>query len=291
MPPNHKAIHACDALASAPVYSDRPRKIKGAACRHCNSRDPLNAREIDLKNQFAPTKGWLIAATALALLAGCGNKNSDSPPAGAPAAAAAPTGPELPESKAETYAASLNDGIFWCFDKARAKLGDAMKFQEIVSYYEKPDTLNKGPTVRIGNRAEVPAGSLTTCHVDYQDPQNKLKMLRLDMNVHSGEWNAPEALEINVIGNADSFKLEDHLVPASIFKPEALQKQFDALKPRLEARFSVYQNDAVRFEAQGPQKAVMNVNFYGRLKTNDLISNVSVGVPADGASVDLRNLK
>jgi hypothetical protein len=211
------------------------------------------------------TTGILLAITltAISALTAC-SKSEDSDP--------------MSKNKVAKY--FLSDGAFVCLDKAKEKLGADAKLLSMFSTFASPADFNK-------NNEYLPTalGSLSNCYVDYQNPENPNKVLRLNMNVQTGKFLAPEAQELHVSIHAkdlSKFSLSEGVVPMSIFDIKALQTQTEAQTAFLTPSFSNHHIQMVIAKSYADGSAEAKVNFMGRLKTNDLIAERNMVAKPDG---------
>src|SRR5690606_5335879 len=132
----------------------------------------------------------LVAALALAA---CGGKQDAD--ANADAAAAAADADAGAAGVAPAFATpTLADGPDVCFRAIAEHLGADVKVSEISSRFDAD-------------------GTLQSCTVDYQNPDDARKLVGVRMDTASGTFSEPHDIELTVTGNAADFRLEDYLIP------------------------------------------------------------------------------
>ena len=188
------------------------------------------------------------------------------------------------QDEVANYKYSLNDGATICLRQVQARLGAGAMVGEILSNFEKPETLTGLPVYG----ARPKPGTLSGCRADYQDPANPQKMLRLEMNAKTGEFSAPKPLEIKVLGGDDAakFDLNKHVSPIKKWNLDAVEKLISAQNGAAEKAFSIYQIDSTSLKMDPFQgRFEIRASFAGRLKGNDLLQDKGVSVLADGTKV------
>ncbi|MDR0184096.1 hypothetical protein [Lysobacter arvi] len=225
----------------------------------------------------------VLAFTILGLLAGCSNTDDAATSAPTDEAAPAADGSDeeaAAEEEVERYAYSVDkDGIDICFRKIREKLGPDARVNEIQSYFS--------AGTQVDPDADEPKGTLTTCAVDYQNPDDARKLLSVRMDVHSGEFGKPRPVELHVTGNKQSFKLDDYVIALGKIDTAPLQAFMDSQKSALDKVYSVYAWDDIRLQAPGTfsDKHRLRVRLTGRFKSNDLENTGDATLAIDGKTV------
>jgi hypothetical protein len=186
------------------------------------------------------------------------------------------------DAKPSKYLVSDNPMI--CLLKAKEKLGANSKILGMSSRYVLPANLvvHKNPFLK-------PAGSLNTCNVDYQSPDNSNKLLRIEMDVMTGEFNAPRPVEISVSGmDASKFSLSKVVFPITNFDIDALQKQISAQKPALNKIYTAHQLQSIYIANTLQGDMEVSVGFSGRFASNDLIDSVYLYSKPNGSFIRLK---
>ena len=179
---------------------------------------------------------------------------------------------------------NLSDGPAACFEAIAEHLGADTKVSEITSFYSAGSEIDPG--------ASRPQGEMTTCTVEYQDPEDPRKLVGTRMDMRSGEFQAPQRLEITVMGNPADFKLEDHLIPLSQVDAAALTGIMDAQKAALGGVYTPYAWTGVRLSAPDAFSDVhtLRLDVEGRLASNDIKSSGYASVSVDGKKITSNHL-
>lgn len=227
--------------------------------------------------KLRPSTLALAAALTLGLSA-CGGNNEAGDGAQNQAqggAARTPGG----DSSASAPAMSIAEGPDVCFRAIAKHLGPDVKVAKIQSFFSSGSDINPND--------KKPAGELTTCSVEYQNPQDPRKLLSTNLDTRTGAFAEARPLEISVMGNAKDFNLEDHLIPLSQVKAAPLAALMEAQKAKLDGAYSKYVWDGVRL--MGPDmsssKHVLRIDVEGRLKSNDIKETGYAEVSIDGAKI------
>lgn len=247
-----------------------------------------------------PHPAALYVSIALSLgLAACGGSEKGS--ADSPSTAARAESPFSPAQIAKAPSAdgadaqkdaespgtafNLTDGPDVCFRAIAKHLGADAKVSEITSFFSVGKEIDSGHTQA--------AGEMTTCFVQYQDPDDSRKLLRTDLDIESGQFGAPSPIEIRVAGgDAASFKLEDYVVPLSKVDAAALASIMEAQKSRLSSVYSRYAWSGVRLSAPGAFSDVhtLRLDVAGRLASNDIKEGGYASVSIDGKKITADHL-
>jgi len=181
---------------------------------------------------------------------------------------------------AERYAFSVEkDGIDVCFREVRKALGDSGRVSEINSYFS--------AGAEVDPDDEQPKGTLTTCTVDYQSPDDKRKLLRMSMDAKTGQFGKPAKVELQVMGDTASFNLDDYVVEMKKIDTAPLQAFMDSQKPALDKVYSAYSWDDIRLDSPGSFSNAhrLAVRLTGRFKSNDLENTGDALLSIDGKTV------
>ena len=231
------------------------------------------------KSIYAVT--WMLPALALGLSAcGGGDKAAESSPekvATPSKTAAAPT--------SAPSALNLAAGPDVCFKAIAKHLGSDTKVSEITSFF------SGGADLESGSSAE-PEGTMSLCKVDYQSPDDPRKLVSTSMDVKTGEFSAPQQMEITVMGDAAAFRLEDHLIPLSQVNAAALTEIMESEKAKLASVYSRHVWTGVRL--MGPdafnEAHTLRLDVEGRLAANDIKNSGYASVSIDGKKVTADHL-
>lgn len=228
----------------------------------------------------------LCMAVTLSLgVAACGggDKAADdaaSKTAGTPAATA-PADTAAASAKVPTLA----DGPDVCFRAIAKHLGADAKVSEITSFFSVGSDIDASAT--------KPAGEMTTCTVEYQNPDDPRKLLSTRYDEKTGIFSAPSQVEISVMGgNAAEFKLDDYLIPLSQISAAQLTSVMDAQKARLAGVYGKYAWSGVRLSSPGPfdNKHTLRLDVTGRLASNDIKQDGYASVTTDGTKITADHL-
>jgi hypothetical protein len=214
-------------------------------------------------------------------LAACGGKDKPENAATAESnATAGATAASAASSAAPATNLTLAQGPDVCFRAIAAHLGADVKVSEISSFFS--------TGTEIDGNARKPEGALTTCSVQYQNPEDPRKLLSISMNTDTGQFGTPNPVEIRVTGgNAADFKLEDHLIPLSSVNAAALAAIMDQQKTALSGAFSRYAFSGVRLMGPGAfdDKHRLRLDVDGRLASNDIKESGYAEISVDGQNV------
>jgi hypothetical protein len=231
--------------------------------------------------KFAPAFVWIVPALALGL---CGCGGGDKAAEGSPEKAAAPSKAAAAPAAA---ASSLNlaAGPDVCFKAIAKHLGADTKVSEITSFF------SAGADLEGGGSSE-PEGTMTTCKVDFQSPDDPRKLVSSSMDVDTGEFSAPQQMEITVMGDAASFRLEDHLIALSQVNAAALTGIMESEKAKLAGVYSSHVWSGVRLMGPGAFSEVhtLRLDLEGRLAANDIKNSGYASVSIDGKKITADHL-
>ncbi|WP_342316407.1 hypothetical protein [Lysobacter sp. FW306-1B-D06B] len=223
----------------------------------------------------------LLALAVLATLSGCTGSDTVITPAANPANSSESEDADVPpERSPDRFAFSaVNDGIDICFRKIREKLGNEARVKEIDSFF------SAGADVDPDD--DEPKGTLTTCSVKYQNPEDQRKLLSLQMDVHAGTFGNPVPVKLQVMGDKESFKLDDYVIELGKVDTAPLQAFMDSQKTALDKVYSAYTWDDIRLTAPGAfsNKHQLAVRLTGRYKSNDLENTGDATLTMDGKTV------
>lgn len=240
-----------------------------------------------LKSQPAALCFYIVLSLGLSACGGS-DEGPDESPSAAAKSAQAPSAVEAKTSKdtgANAAAFNLADGPDVCFRAIAKHLGADAKVSEITSFFSAGKEIESAHT--------QPAGEMTTCTVQYQDPNDSRKLLRSDLDLESGEFSPPNPVEITVTGgNAAEFKLEDYVIPLSKIDAAALTAVMEAQKDKLSGVYGRYAWSGVRLSAPGAfsDTHTLRLDVAGRLASNDLRQGGYASVSIDGKKITADHL-
>lgn len=215
------------------------------------------------------------------VLAACGSDETGEEGAATPS-------PVAVQSEDSSFVApTLDDGVTYCFDKISEKLGANAKVAEAsVSY---------SPGKDIQNVSMKPKGQMTTCSVQYQSPDDPRKLLSISMDMKTGNFDEPRPMEIQVMGDAADFNLEDHLIPLANVNFAGLPELMKAQEPELAKTYSSYAWTGVTLDTpviyRTPKPVhTLDVRLSGRLASNDVTDSGTMKVATDGTTIESNSL-
>ena len=184
---------------------------------------------------------------------------------------------------AESYKFTLNDGPAACLNAYKEKIGQDFKILDFSTYYVLPETIDQRDS---SNYKGAKGGEMKTCDIKIQDPADEKKAVGYRTDMKTGEIKGPIPVEISVTGNAEAFRLSDSVYPVGNIDYAAIQKNIDALKPKLDAKYSVYQVSGIRMDSDfSTGKPKLLVHLDGKLKANDVKKNELITLSPDGVKV------
>ena len=239
----------------------------------------------------------LTAATLLSLgLGGCGDSSKgdssnaidaangnllDLAPTDNPGMAP-PDG--LEGSGSSAPALTLASGPDVCFREIAKKFGADVKVSEITSFFSAGEAID--------GRSSAPRGQMTSCSVSFQNPSDPRKLMTASFNTRTGAFGEPNPVEITVMGDAASFRLEDHVVPLSRVNAAALTGVMAAQEKRLKTVYGDYAWSGVRLS--GPdafsRTHTLRLDLDGRLAANDIKDGGYASVSLDGKRITANHL-
>ena len=239
----------------------------------------------------------LATATLLSLgLGGCGDSsgggdNSDAIDAGnvelldiAPRGEAGAPPDGLEGGGGSAPALTLASGPDVCFREIAKKFGSDVKVAEITSFFSSGQ--------EIDGRSSLPRGQMTSCTVSFQNPSDPRKLLAASFNTRTGTFGEPNPVEITVMGNAASFRLDDHVIPLNRVNAAALTGVMNAQEKRLKAVYGDFAWSGVRLS--GPdafsRTHTLRLDLDGRLAANDIKESGYASVSLDGKRITANHL-
>lgn len=231
------------------------------------------------------TLRWSLLSVTAPLILGlsaCGG--GDKASGDAPDATAKSPG-EPAKSSTAAAIPTLAEGPDVCFRAIAKHLGADAKVSEITSFFSVGKEIDPSDS--------KPAGEMTTCTVQYQNPDDPRKLLSTRLDLQSGKFSPPDPVEITVMGgNAADFRLEDYLIPLSQIDAAALSSVMEAQKARLSGVYGRYAWSGVRLSAPGPfsDKHTLRLDVTGRLAANDIKEDGYASVSTDGKKITTDHL-
>jgi hypothetical protein len=224
---------------------------------------------------------WLMPALALSLSA-CegGDKAAEASPEKVAATSKNATAPV-----AASTAFNLAAGPDVCFKAIAKHLGADAKVAEITSFFSGGADLE-------GGSSDEAEGTMSTCKVDYQSPDDPRKLVSTSMDTKTGEFSAPQQMEITVMGDAAAFRLEDHLIPLSQVNAAALTGIMESEKAKLAGVYSRHVWTGVRLMGPGAFSEVhtLRLDVEGRLAANDIKNSGYASISVDGKKITADHL-
>lgn len=184
------------------------------------------------------------------------------------------------DANAAVAAPTLAEGPDVCFRAITEHLGADTKVSEIDSFFSVGSEIDSSHS--------KPEGELTTCTVEYQNPDDPRKLVGIRLDIGTGEFGPPQPIEISVTGgNAAEFNLEDYLIPLSEINAAALTSVMEAQKARLDGVYSNYAWSGIRLSPPGPfsDTHTLRLDVTGRLAANDIKENGYASVSTDGKKI------
>lgn len=228
-----------------------------------------------------------MAATLTLGLSACGGSEAPagdaSDAAGKGEQAAAPAAGSN-NAGAAAAVPTLAQGPDVCFRAIAKHLGPDAKVSEITSFFSAGSEIDSSD--------DEPQGQLTTCTVEYQNPEDPRKLLATRMDVDTGSFSPAAPVEIRVSGNAAEFKLDDYIMPIGQIDAAALAGVMEEQKARLSGVYSKYAWTGVRLSAPGPfsDKHTLRLDITGRLASNDIKESGYASVTTDGKKITTDHL-
>mgnify|MGYP001216092017 CR=1 FL=1 len=226
-------------------------------------------------------RATLLSMTASLCLSACGG--ADTAPGDAPDAAMTGTSGEA--GAAQGSIPTLAEGPDVCFRAIAKHLGADAKVSEITSFFSVGKEIDPSDG--------KPAGEMTSCSVQYQNPDDPRKLLNTRLDLNSGQFSPPSPVEITVMGgNAADFRLDDYLIPLSQVDAAALSSVMAAQKGRLSSVYGNYAWSGVRLSAPGPfnNRHTLRLDLTGRLAANDIKETGYASVSTDGKTITADHL-
>lgn len=198
--------------------------------------------------------------------------------------------PDRAEAQADASsftAPTLDDGVTYCFDKLKEKLGaDARVAQASVGYAG-----GEG----IDMIANKPKGEMTSCSAEYQSPEDPRKLVSVSMDMKTGTFGEPRPMEIQVMGSAADFNLEDHLITLSSVNFAGLPALMKAQEPDIGKVYSSYAWTGITLDTPTIYRTPkpvhdLDVRLNGRLASNDVKESGYMNVAVDGTTITTNNL-
>ena len=228
----------------------------------------------------------MIVGCSMSLVS-CGSKEDTSKNADTPAAnvqSRAITTDHLASGSESKF--TLADGPDVCFRAAAKHLGATAKVSELTSFFSVGKDID--PSV------SEPLGAMTTCTVQYQNPQDPRKLMEVSMNVEAGSFGQPRPVEITVMGgDASKFNLEDHLIALSQVNAAGLKAVMDGQKASMDQIYGKYAWSGVRLQSPDAfdLKHTLRLDIDGRLASNDIKDGGYASISTDGKTIKRNFLK
>lgn len=217
---------------------------------------------------------FTLAAILALPLAGCGGAD-DADPLGGDSSVA---GQRAIAGSGGSALSLAKDGPDACFKAAASAFGAETKVMKLFSSFHMPEDLQEYVIIK------APVGDLKSCSVEFQDPDNPNKLLRADMDVATGEFKSPKPMELKVIGDSASFRLDDVVFPLSRIDTSKIAPAVSSQAATLDNTYSSHALSGVDLTDPGPGRAShgISVSFKGRLKSNEVLRSGSMRLTTDG---------
>ena len=240
-----------------------------------------------------------LAATMLLSLGlvACGNESTDGgnsnaiDPASGELLDIAPRGEPgmapsggIDNGGASVRALTLASGPDVCFREIAKKFGPDVKVAEITSFFSAGEAID--------GRSSEPRGQMTSCTVSFQNPSDPRKLLSARFDTRTGQFGEPSPVEITVMGNAATFRLDDHVIPLSRVDAGALTGVMAAQEKRLKTVYGDYAWSGVRLSGPGAfsRTHTLRLDLDGRLAANDIKESGYASVSLDGKRITMNHL-
>jgi len=184
------------------------------------------------------------------------------------------------------YKYSAADGYDICLRMVAEKLGPNAKVSSVTGYFSPGKDIDPKGSIADDPDKPAPQGALTQCTVDYQNPQDARKLLRMQMNIHTGQFGTPAPLEIHA-SDPSHFNLEDYLITLDKVGFAGVKQFMDSQSAITSKKFSKFAWDRITLDEPGTfsNKHTILVNYSGRLASNDIEQNNYARLSVDGKKV------
>jgi len=127
------------------------------------------------------------------------------------------------------------------------KLGPNAKVSSVTGYFSPGKDIDLEGNIADDPDKPAPQGALMQCTVDYQNPQDAHKLLRMQMNVRTGEFGTPVPLEFQVSDPAH-FNLEDYLITLDKVGFAGVKQFMDSQAAIISKKFSKFAWDHITLD-------------------------------------------
>ena len=185
--------------------------------------------------------------------------------------------------KVDGYKYTLADGPKGCLDAYKEKIGSDFKLLKFNTFYVLPESIDSSI---VKSYKDANPGDMKTCDITIQDPADEKKAVAYRMDTKTGEIQGPNPVELRVSGDAESFRLSDHVYPVASIEYAAINQNIDSLKPKIEEKYSGYQVSGIRMDGNlstGEPQILVHID--GKLKANDIAKNILVTLSPDGKKI------
>lgn len=171
-----------------------------------------------------------------------------------------------------------------CFNAAVEKLGADAKVSDISTIF------SAGPDV--DPSATDPAGTVISCMIYYQNPEDPKKLLGITYAGAVGSFSEPAPVEVTVSGDASEFNLEDNIVALSDVNAAGVAEFLKANQEKLDERYSKHAVTMVQLMPPGraSDEFSIRVQVDGRLKSNDVKDDGFAILALDGTTAKIDQL-
>lgn len=179
---------------------------------------------------------------------------------------------------------NISEGPDICFKTAFEKIGSDAKIFDATAMFS--------PGEAIDASAMGEAGSVVTCQVSYQNPDDPRKLLAIQYaGAGAGIWQEEIPTELDVDGPAEDFTLDDVLIAQGDINAAAAVAQLENAVAELDAELSSYAITMLRVQRSRTNgEPSIYVQMQGRLASNDLQQDGYIETSLDGSEVYLNQL-